>query len=577
MYRLSFIWLLLFFLISACSILQRQDIDGEKQVKTELSRQDSLEVTALFIDAKKEDLLGNSQKAISLYTRVLEKNPRHDASLFELARIYGSSHDFRKAQEYAEKAVKAAPENVWYRKVLANIAQQTGQLDMAREQLKWLVKNEARNLEYYQDWYNLERHAQNYTEALHILENIEQIQGPSESILLKKTRMYQETGNYPAAIDALEQLLVLDPENPDYYREIIAMYNQEDQYDKALEAIERFKKTGKDRGMANLLLSDQHRIKGNKEEAFHSLSNAMKNPELSIDAKVNVLMSRYLISNDEEKIEQAEILVGHVLKAHPQDPVAWALKGDLHMQNQEFEAAAEAFEKVISRDKSRYAVWQQTLRLQMHLEAYHKVVAYADTAIGLFPQEPLFYLLKGVAHLERQEHTQAAETFNTGLYFTADKETRADFYSHLGEAYHQSGKHEASDQAFENAIELEPDNIIVLNNYAYYLSLRKESLDKALAMSKKTIDKYPENPTFLDTYGWILFQKGQYKKAQKALQAALKHGGMNNPVILEHYGDCLMKLDKKEEAIQYWKRAKEISDTPEEINKKIQTHLSGQE
>lgn len=576
MCRITLSLLFIFLLINACGVLQRQEQKEEKPLAVPLTKQDSLQASSLFIEAKKEDLLGNSQSAISLYNRVLEINPWHDASLFELARIYGSTGNFRKAHDYAQKAVHASSNNVWYRKLLVNTAQQTGQPEVAREQFKWLVKHEEQNLEYYQDWYALERRAQNYEEALSILEEILQIQGPSEAILLKKTRMHQELNNYTGAIETLDQLLAIDPENPDYYREIIAMHNREHQYDKALEAIKQFKQSGKDNGMASLLLAEQHRITGDKGKAFEALSRAMKDPRIGIDVKVNVIMTQYLTTkdSDKEKRAQGELLSEHVLKAHPEDPVAWALKGDLHMLHQEFEKAAGAFEKVIAKDKSQFTVWQQLLRLQMHLQAYDKVTAYADTAISLFPQEPLFYLLKGVAHLEKQEYSLAAKTLNTGLYFTTDQGTKTDLYTQLGEAYHQKGEHEASDQAFEKALQLEPHNIIVLNNYAYYLSLRGESLKKALEMSKKTIERSPNNPTFLDTYGWILYQKGQYKKAHEALKAALEHGGINNPVILEHYGDCLMKLNQEEEAILYWKKAKEISDTPQVLKEKIKTHES---
>jgi Tfp pilus assembly protein PilF len=66
-----------------------------------------------------------------------------------------------------------------------------------------------------------------------------------------------------------------------------------------------------------------------------------------------------------------------------------------------------------------------------------------------------------------------------------------------------------------------PDNIPVLNNYAYYLSLEQTDLDKAEEMSYRTIKAEPNNATYLDTYAWILFQLGQYNDALFYIRQAI--------------------------------------------------------
>jgi tetratricopeptide (TPR) repeat protein len=94
-------------------------------------------------------------------------------------------------------------------------------------------------------------------------------------------------------------------------------------------------------------------------------------------------------------------------------------------------------------------------------------------------------------------------------------------------------------------------------------------LDKAERMSGKVIERFPDNSTYLDTYAWVLFKKGNYTLAKFYMEAAIKYGGEDNAVMLEHYGDILFMLNKLEEAKQYWEKAKENGGTSEVLLQKI--------
>ena len=109
----------------------------------------------------------------------------------------------------------------------------------------------------------------------------------------------------------------------------------------------------------------------------------------------------------------------------------------------------------------------------------------------------------------------------------------------------------------------------MLNNYSYYLSLRKLNLDKAEAMSKKCNELEPNNNSYQDTYGWILYQMKKYDDAKVWVGKAVDNGGRNNGTLLEHYGDILYQLGNKDEALKYWIDAKKAKGTSELIDKKI--------
>jgi len=119
---------------------------------------------------------------------------------------------------------------------------------------------------------------------------------------------------------------------------------------------------------------------------------------------------------------------------------------------------------------------------------------------------------------------------------------------------------------------LNPQNLPVLNNYSYYLSLQKRDLDKAEQMSGITIKAEPTNPTYLDTYGWILFEQNSFVMAKIYIEKAIEYGAKEpSAEVYEHYGDVLYKLDEKEKAIQQWQIAKKLGSESKTLDKKIKT------
>lgn len=574
MKNLSYIvFLLAAMLLSSCSLLRKGDKEQtQKQEAKVLDDQDSLQLTSIFIEAKKEALLGNDAVAVRLFETVLEKSPHHDAANFEMARMYSKFKEYNKAVDYAEKAAEYSPQNIWYRKMLVDLYQRTGELEKSRAQFKWLVENDDNNLRYYQDWYKLELYLDNHEKALEINNKIEQIAGTTQEILLRRIMLLQETGDFVKAAEAAKELLKMDPTEPDYYRELIALYNHINEPEKALDIIRQFKKSGKDEGWAELMMAEQYRKMKMNDKSFEKLKIAISNKNLSIDPKVQVLMSYLAISRHTDSLlHQQEILLENLTKAHPDNPITWSVIGDFRMQQENYEEALAAFKKVLEMDSTKYPVWEQTIRLQFQLGRNKQLSRYAASAIKLFPEQSLLYFLKGAAHTRSGEHEKAIKTLEMGLYFVAQPQLKVDFYSYLGDNYHATGDHSSSDNAYERALQIDPDNIYVMNNYAYYLSLRKQKLDKAYTMSKKVVEKKPEEATYLDTHGWVLYQQGKYQEALKVLEKALKKGGMKSAEILEHYGDCLYKTEDKGEALKYWKQALQKDEGNQKLLKKIQT------
>ena len=109
-----------------------------------------------------------------------------------------------------------------------------------------------------------------------------------------------------------------------------------------------------------------------------------------------------------------------------------------------------------------------------------------------------------------------------------------------------------------------------MNNWAYYLSLRGEKLDKAEEMSKKSMELEPNSAIFEDTYAWIVYKMGRFTDAKEWMEKAFSHGADKSAASLEHYGDILFKLGDPDKALEYWLKAKKAGDgTTDLLDKKI--------
>ena len=229
---------------------------------------------------------------------------------------------------------------------------------------------------------------------------------------------------------------------------------------------------------------------------------------------------------------------------------------------------------VLNKEKNNYVIWQQFLYIQSELSDFNFMYTFSKEALGYFSDKPELYMFYGLACLQTNRAEEAVSALQKGLKYADNKPLQIQIYTFLGDAYHELNESSKSDQAFDKVLQMDPNNILVLNNYSYYLSERGENLDKALDMIRRVITKDPENSTYLDTYAWILFKDGQLNKALEVIEKAIHTGGDENSEIVNHYGDILYKLGNAKKAITQWKMAIELGGNKESIENKISSAKS---
>jgi tetratricopeptide (TPR) repeat protein len=225
--------------------------------------------------------------------------------------------------------------------------------------------------------------------------------------------------------------------------------------------------------------------------------------------------------------------------------------------------AAQEYTKVIKLDSSRYVVWEQLLFSLNNRTQTKEMVNISRRAMNLFPKEAVPYLFNAVGLFLQDSIKQVIKTLETGMPFVQNAKLMEQFYMYLGDAYYQDNQSEKAFETYDKCLEINPSNTFVLNNYAYYLALKKTRLDKAKTMAFTAISLDP-GATNLDTYGWVFYQLGDYQEAYNYIEKALSLDKEQSAAVLDHMGDVYFRLGNPKKALNYWKKAKKKGlDTPE--------------
>ena len=240
--------------------------------------------------------------------------------------------------------------------------------------------------------------------------------------------------------------------------------------------------------------------------------------------------------------EQARQCGEAFVETHPDNKLGYLILGSYYLIEENAVKSKEMYQKSLAIDSTDFYSWQNLIISESHLNENENVRDHAIAALKYYPMQPVFYWYAGVASAVLQINDDAIIYLEKGRRYTSDKLQMANFDAFLGDLYHELGEEEKAFDAYERTLRNDPDNVLVLNNYAYYLAVKNQDLDKALEMSSKAIAAEPDNPTYLDTYAWVLYMRGDYKEAEKYMKKALKLLKEPDETYTKHYEAILRKL-----------------------------------
>jgi tetratricopeptide (TPR) repeat protein len=535
-----------------------------------MSYNDSATVKQLFFSALREKAVENTTLAAEFFDRVIQIDPANDASLFELAVIKKSKNNYSDAQVLLEKAVTVNPDNEWYWTSLADCYEKNNSFDKLENVFNELIRIHPDKPDYYYDKANALFYLNRYDDALQVYGKIEQLTGPTDDLLANRQKVYLKQGKTDVAAQQLEQMIAANPSQIKYYLFLSQLYSANNLGDKALKTLQAAEKINPNSGLIHLALAEIYRDKQNSESSYNELTLAFAIPELDIVQKIKIIAG-YLPKFPDPNAKASALELSRILTvAHPADSRAYAIYGDMLLQNDKLKDAKAMYQKSIALNSEVYEVQEQLVRIELGDNDVAGAIKDGENSLSLFPNQAWMNYLVGVAWMQKKELHKAMDYIkNATSLELQDKELLSQCFSSLGDCYHDLKDNKSAYEAYDKALTYNSDNAFTLNNYAYYLSLSGEQLEKAEKMSKHSNEVQPNNASFEDTYAWVLFKQKDYKGAKLWIDKALAHDANKSAGKIEHYGDILFYLGDVDGAVDNWKKAKDKGDKSPVLERKI--------
>ncbi|MPM37312.1 Beta-barrel assembly-enhancing protease [bioreactor metagenome] len=494
--------------------------------------------------------------------------------LVELGAYYSSLDEKNRALDYFRKAVKYDPTNYYYNMILAGLSKELDLKDEVIDIYNYLLKTYPDKVELYFDLANVYGDHGELDKAIQSLDLLQKYTGVSDAITLNKFRLYNMMDKKERAFEEIQSVIDKNPDNIRYKLLMGDLYLQDNQTGKALEYYNQARLIDPDEPSLILSMVNYYEKTNNKTAAIEELQKAIVSSKMEVDTKLQ-LLARYiaLLRQSQQDIKIANPLFQSMFEQHPNNTRINMMYGDVLLLQEDKKGAMEQFEIFTKDNPTDPAGYEQMLRIALpDTLALDKVIEITRAGIENIPTAPQFYFYMGLARFQQKKYNEALTVYEQGLANAEFQSPliKSDFYGQIGDINHFLKNNEVAFENYEKALKLNPQNLPVLNNYSYYLSIERRDLDKAEQMSGITIKAEPTNPTYLDTYGWILFEQGAYTMAKIYIEKAIEYGKDDNSAeVLEHYGDVLAVTGDKEKAVEQWKKARELGSDSKTLNKKI--------
>jgi len=563
--------LLLALAFCSCSKYSKLEKKQEK-VQSGNERKKSAEESTLFFDAEKARLVGDAKLAYALYTTLVESYPENATARYNLARLQFQRQEIAAAEKNAQRAYEINPKNKHFTELYAELLFYQKKNKQAEGLLNALVQNDPDNEEYL---YRLAMfHVKNkeYDKAVQSLNQLESKTGFNEDIIIERKNIYLKQGKTEQAIAEMKKLRESSPQTVQYPLMMIEIYENAGQKDKARMMYDELEINYSQDPVAQVELARYYFDQKNFTRSNQYMEKVMKNRNLDPETKIALLipMLRNLENGSEEDKRLVVSMSKSIAEESPDNKDAVGLYAEVLYFMKNFDEALVQYRKALKLDASAFQPWNQMVTIYSERQQLDSALFYCNKSLEIFPNNPQPYFLKGLLYIQLKESGKAIKPFNQVLDLEPENPALvAQVYSLLGDAYHAEKNYPYSDSCYEKALTLQPDDASTMNNYAYYLSLRKEKLDVAERLSKRSLELMPDSKSFLDTYGWILYQQGKYTEAKVLIEKAVRLAGDDDGTLLDHLGDIYFRLNDAQKATQFWKQAKEKGADNPLLQKKI--------
>lgn len=523
---------------------------GGQVVLGELSRQDKARYAYFFQGAITRLSVSDEQGALDLLLHCKDIDPMAAETYFYLADCYEHNGNDSMRVAMLTRAAELQPENDVYKEELIPIYLNNNDIAKAAEIIEEIVAHTPERTDMLQMLVQIYNYQNEDRMTLDALNRLEVQDGQTEQITMAKVQLYTKMGDDKQAYKELKSLCDNHPLDLNYRVMLGNWLLGKDRKKEALAAYRAVLKEEPANESALMSMMDYYRAEGNDSLAVQQRDNLLFSPKtqqstrllllkqfireqelVSTDSTVVLeLFDRVLSQNDDVEIMELK-LAYMAMKEMPQDSLKTIL--------------SQILDKRPEHAQARF----QLIQMAWEKQDYNDMVRLAEPALEFNPEEWSFSYFLGLAYVlneQDEEAVKALQVASEHVDETSDKDLAAEMYNLLGEALHRTGRTQETYEAYDNCLRINPDKIDCLNNYAYYLAEEGGDLDKAAAMSQKTVAAEPTNVNYLDTYAWILYLQGRYEEARIYIDMTFDNLGETEDISVyeEHKKAIYDKLNK---------------------------------
>jgi tetratricopeptide (TPR) repeat protein len=404
------------------------------------------------------------------------------------------------------------------------------------------------------------------------LDRAEAYYGVREAFTFQKQRIYLRKDQLGKAVEEGEKLIASFPGNPNYVLSLVEILFNNAKLDQAIQLVRAEITKYPNQPELQLAAYSLYLEKGQIAQANDFLLEAIASPDLAPSSKSAAfqgLLQEMKTAERNKLLDKLELLLNEL---HGEDPTVLEAIGNRRKAENKLGEALVLYKKSLALQPKNEKLLEEVIVNSFDAgDNYEEVARYTGIAIDEFPESAEFWFYEGVILSGQKKDSLAVQALETALRLNEEKNPQLAqvAYSTLGNSQYELGNQAAAFQNFDKALALNPADEQVLNNYAYFLALAGQELGKALDMAQRVVKKHPKNATYLDTLAWVLYQLKRYSEAALHLDEAIKIEKTPSGVLMEHYGDVLFRLGKVEEAVGWWKKAKESPEGSDSLAQKI--------
>lgn len=562
---------LLCLIVSGCatstSATRSAEISSDLRPATRNASDDAVSREAraqqLFLRAMTQARLGRHDDALDLFAQALQLAPSTAAILAAAAESHAALGDDAAAVYSLQRARAADPGNMHVSLQLAELFLGSGDHASAAHLYLEILERSPHNLDALYELAHVYTLTGELAQAVSTYERLLREIGSDRDVQDQILHLYGRLEDEEGMERTLTEMLRQNPNDAQLRRTLAELYLEQDRTEDALEELEEALEADPGDVQALMSLAELYRVLGRSEDA-EDLMNRAANPEAmnpsQLLARVEPLFER--AESDAEAQEAVEHMLDRVLELDARNEKALRMLGALHIDRQEHAAAGELYYRALDVNPRDPQLWMQAAGAFLQAGRLQRAAEVADEGLMLFPGSVSLLRIGGYALMDAYENTEAVSHFEEAVRIIREDESEdatslSDLHSALGLLYIRLDDPERSDRAFERAIDLEPDNAAVLNNFAYSLAERPAEMDRALDLAERAVDLDPNTPAYRDTYGWILYRMGDLDEALRQILGAASESGAS-ATIFDHLGDVYHARGESAKAVAAWTRALEM-------------------